>query len=142
MDEGKEAGSELIVADGDSAKLLEPEEEPFHKMALLVKLPIDKPRVSLILPGRDTEIRVMVGNKLTKRPFAIGFIRQDGRPFQGHSAEQFVSNRDLVNVTGGQHNLDRIAQSVHDSVNLRASAAAAHSNARIGLRPVLTVSGL
>ena len=37
MDEGKETGSELIIANGDSAELLEFEEELFHKMAFLVK---------------------------------------------------------------------------------------------------------
>ena len=47
MDESKEAGSELVIANGDSAELLELEEESFNKMAFLVKPPIDEPRISL-----------------------------------------------------------------------------------------------
>ena len=133
MDESKETGSELIIANGDSAELLEFEEELFHKMAFLVKPPIDVPRISFTLPGRDTEIRVMVGNKLAKCPFAIGFISKDGRPFQGNPAEQLFSDSDVMNVAGGQHDLYRVAQSVHNGMNLRASATAAHSNALINL---------
>ena len=140
MDEGKETGSELIIANSDSAELLEFEEELFHKMAFLVKPPIDVPRISFAIPGRDTKIRVMVGNKLAKRPFAIGFISKDSRSFQGNPAEQLISDSDIMNVTGGQHNLYRVAQSVYDGMNLGASAATAHSNALIGLRFVLTDS--
>ena len=137
MDKSKETGSELIIAGGDSAELLELEEEPFYKMAFLVKPPIDVPRISFTIPGRDTEIRIMVGDKLAKRPFAIGFISKDGRPFQGNPAEQLFSDSDVMNVAGGQHDLYRVAQSVHNGVNLGASTAATHSDALInlGFRP-------
>ena len=137
INESKETGSELIIANGDSAELLEFEEELFHKMAFPVKPPIDVPRISFTLPGRDTEIRVMVGNKLAKCPFAIGFISKDSRPFQGNPAEQLFSDSDVMNVAGGQHDLYRVAQSVHNGVNLGASTAATHSDALIdlGFRP-------
>ena len=145
MDEGKKTGSELIIANGNSAELLEFEEELFHKMAFLVKPPIDVPRISLAFPGWDTKIRIMVGNKLAKRPFAIGLISKDSRPFQGNLAEQLFSDSDVMNVAGSQHNLYWVAQSVYRGVNLGASAATAHSNALIdlGFRPdsVLLLGG-
>ena len=133
MDESKEAGSELIIANGDSAELLELEEEPFYKMAFLVKPPIDVPRISFTIPGRDTEIRIMVGDKLAKRPLAVSLIGKDSRSFQVNPAEQLFSDSNVMNVAGGQHDLYRVAQSVHDGVNLGASAAAAYSNALINL---------
>ena len=133
MDEGKETGSEFIIANGDSAELLELEEESFYKMAFLVEPPIDVPRISFTIPGRDTEIRIMVGDELAKRPFAIGFISKDSRSFQVNPAEQFFSDSNVMNVAGGQHDLYRVAQSVHNGMNLRASATAAHSNALINL---------
>ena len=114
MDESKEAGSELVIANGDSAELLELEEEPFYKMAFLVKPPIDVPRISFIILGRDTEIRIVVGDELAKRPFAIGFISKDSRSFQVNSAEQLFSDSNVMNVAGGQHDLYRVAQSVHN----------------------------
>ena len=137
MDESKETGGELVIANGDSAELLEFEEDSFNKMAFLVKPPIDEPRSSFTIPGRDAEVRVTVGNKLAKRPFAIGFISKDGRPFQGNPAEQLFSDSNVMNVAGGQHDLYRVAQSVRNGMNLRASATAAHSNALInlGFRP-------
>ena len=133
MDESKEAGGELVIANGDSAELLELEEESFNEMAFLVKPPIDVPWISFTIPGRDAEIRVTVGNKLAKRPFAIGFISKDSRSFQVNPAEQLFSDSNVMNVAGGQHDLYRVAQSVHNGMNLRASATAAHSNALINL---------
>ena len=137
MDEGKKAGSEFVVANGDSAELLEFEEELFHNMTFLVKPPIDVPRISFTIPGRDAEVCIMVGNKLSKRPLAVGLISKDSRSFQGNPTEQLFSDSDIVNVASSQHDLDRVAQGVYNGVNLRAFAATAHSNALInlGFRP-------
>lgn len=140
MDEGEKARGELIITGCYPAELLELEEEHFHKMAFLIKPPIDIPRIGFAIPGRDAEIRIVVSNKLSQRPFAIGLIRKDGRAFQGNPAEQFFSDGDIVNVAGGQHDLNRVPQSVHNGVNLCASAAAANSDALIGLRLILTDS--
>ena len=133
MDEGEEAGSELVVANSDSAELLELEEELFHKMTFLVEPPIDVPWVGVIRPGRNTEIRIMVGDKLAKLPLAVGLVREDSRPLQVNSTEQFFSDSDVAGIAGHQHDLDRVAQSIHDGVNLGASAATAHSDALIHL---------
>ena len=79
----------------------------------------------------------MVGDKLAKRPLAVSLIGKDSRSFQVNPAEQLFSDSNVMNVAGGQHDLYRVAQSVHDGVNLGASATAAHSNALInlGFRP-------
>ena len=82
MDESEEARSELIEASGDPSELLEFEEEDFHKMALLVKPPIDIPRIGIVFPWRDTKIRIVVGNKLTELPLAIGSVSENGRPLE------------------------------------------------------------
>ena len=137
MDEGQETGSEFIEAGGDPTELLELEEEGFHEMTLLVKPPIDVPRIGIIFPGRDTEIRVVVGDELTELPLAIGPVGENGRSLEVDLADQFLGDSDVAGVAGRQHDLDRVAQSVHNSVNLGASAASAHSNALInlGFRP-------
>ena len=109
-------------------------------MTLLVKPPIDVPRIGIIFSRRDTEIRVVVGDKLAELPLAIGLVRKDSRPFQVNSAEQFFSDSDVTSIASCQHDLNRVAQSVHDSVNLGASAATAHADALIGLRLVLAGS--
>ena len=133
MDKGEETRGELIITRSNSAELLKFEEECFHKMAFLVEQPIDKPRIGFVLLGRDAEIRIMVGNKLAKRPLAVSLICENGRAFQTNLAEQFFSNSDIVGVAGGQHDLDRVAQGIHNGVNLRASAASTDANALIGL---------
>ena len=100
MDEGQEAGSEFFIADGNSAEFLEFEEEFLHKMAFLVKVPIDIPRIRVIRLGRDTEVRVMVSDKLAELPFAIGLVCKDSRPFQVNSAEQFFGDSDVTGIAG------------------------------------------
>ena len=139
MDKSEEARGEFIIARGDSAELLEFEEECFHKVAFLVEPPIDEPRIGLVIPGRDAEIRVVVSDKLTQRPFAVSFVREDGRTIQANSADQFFSNSDIMDITGGQHDLNRIAQGVHNGVNLGASAAATDTDALIGLGFILAI---
>ena len=79
MDESKKAGSEFIEAGSDPSELLELEEKGFHEMTLLVKAPIDVPRVGIIFPWRDTEIRLVVGDELTELPLAIGPVSENGR---------------------------------------------------------------
>lgn len=142
MDEGQEVGSELIVANGNSAELLKLEKEFFHKMAFLVEPPVDKPRIRVIRLGRDAEVRIVVSDKLAELPLAVGSVRKDGCAFQVNPAEQFFRNRDIAGIAGGQHDLNRVAQGIHNGVNLRASAATADSNALIGLRLVLAYSCL
>ena len=137
MDEGEEAGSEFIEASSNPSELLELEEEGFHKMAFLVKPPIDIPRIGIIFPRRDTEIRVVVGDKLSKLPLTVGSVSENGRPLEVNLADQFFSDSNVRSVSCGQQDRYRIAQSVYSGVNLCASATTAHSNALInlGFRP-------
>ena len=131
MDKGEETRSELIITRGDSAELLELEEEGFHKMAFLVEPPIDEPRVGVVRLGRDAEIRVVVGDKLAKLPLAVSPVSKDRGSFQVNLAEQFFSDSDVTGVASGQHDLNRIAQGIHNSVNLGASATSTDANALI-----------
>ena len=133
MDEGKEAGSEFIKTSGNPSELLELEEKGFHKVALLVEPPVDEPRVGIIFPWRDTEIRIVVGDELTKPPLAVGSVSENGRPLEVNLANQFLSDSNVRSVSCGQQNCYGVAQSVYSGVNLGASAATAHSNALINL---------
>ena len=137
MDEGQEAGSELLIADGNSAEFLEFEEEFLHKMAFLVKPPIDVPRICIILPWWNTKIRVVVGDKLAELPLAIGPVSENGRILEVDLADQFLGDSNVRGIASGQHDRNGIAQSVYSGVNLGASTTAAHSDALIdlGFRP-------
>ena len=137
MDESEEAGSELIETGGDPSELLELEEEGLHKMTLLVKPPIDVPRIGIILPWGNTKIRVVVGDKLAELPLTVGPVSKNGRILEVDLADQFLGNSNVRGIASGQHDHNGVAQSVYSSVNLGASATAAHSNALInlGFRP-------
>ena len=106
-------------------------------MTFLVKPPIDVPRVGIIFPWRDTEIRVVVGDELTELPLAVGSVGENGRPLEVDLADQFLGDSNVRGIASRQHDRNGITQSVYSGVNLGASAAAAHSNALInlGFRP-------
>ena len=125
MDEGEEAGGKLVIAHGDTAELLELEEEGFHKMAFLVQPPIDRPGVGDIRRWRDTVIRVVVGDILAKLALGVGSVSEDGRSLEINQADQFLGNSDVSGIASGQHDRYGVAQSVYSGVNLGASAAAA-----------------
>ena len=145
MDESEEAGSERIETGGDPSELLELEEEGFHKMALLVKPPIDVPWIGIIFPWRNTKIRVVVGDKLAELPLAVGPVSENGRILEVDLADQFLGDSNVRGIARGQQDRYGVAQSVHSGVNFGASAATAHSNALIdlGFRPdsVLLLGG-
>ena len=136
----EKARSEFVVASGNTAKFLELEEEVLHNMAFFILPPINMPRVNAVLPGRNAEICAAVGDVFSESPLSVRPIRDHSRSLQLNSAEQFFRDRDVAGVSGRQHDLDRIAQGIHDNMNFRAPAASAHANALIGLRPVLTIS--
>ena len=133
MDEGEEAGGELVIAHGDTAELLELEEEGLHKMAFLVQPPIDRPWVGDIRRWRDTVIRAVVGDILAKLALGVGSVGEDGRPLEVDLADQFLGNGDVGGITSGQHDRYGVAQSVYSGVNLCASAASTDANALIDL---------
>ena len=82
MDEGEEAGGELVIARIDTAELLELEEEGFHKMAFLVLPPIDRPWGGVNRRWRDTVIRAVVGDELAKLALGVGLIGKGGRTLE------------------------------------------------------------
>ena len=98
MDESEEAGSELIETGGDPSELLELEEEIFHKMALLVKPPIDVLRIGIILLWWNTKIRVVVGDKLAKLPLAVGSVGENGRILEVDLSDQFLGNSNVRGI--------------------------------------------
>ena len=72
-------------------------------------------------------------------PFFASLVCENGRAFQANSAEQFFSDSDIMDIAGGQHDLNRIAQGVHNGVNLRTSASATDPEALIGLGFVFAI---
>jgi len=133
MDEGEEAGGELVKAHGDTAELLELEEEGLHKVAFLVQPPVDRPGIGDIRRWRDTVIRVVVGDILAKLALGVGSVSEDGRSLEINQADQFLGNSDVSGIASGQQDRYGVAQSVYSGVNLGASAATTHSNALIDL---------
>ena len=101
MDEREEARDELVIAHGDAAEYLELEEEGLHKMAFLVKPPIDRPWFGNIRRWRNTVIRAAVGDILAKLALGAGSVGEDGRPLEVNLADQFLGNGDVSGIANG-----------------------------------------
>ena len=121
MDEGGEARGKLVIAHGDTAELLELEEEGLQKVAFLVQPPIDRPGGEDIRRWRDTVIRTVVGDELAKLTIGVGSVGEDGRPLDVNQADQFFGNGDVSGMASGQHDRYGVTQSVYSGVNPRAS---------------------
>lgn len=102
MDEGKKSAGELVVAGGNPAEFLELEEKGFYQMAFLIKPPVHIPRIGVVRLGWYTEVRVVVGDKLTEFPLAVSPVSENGCSSEVNLAEQFLSDRDICGVTSSQ----------------------------------------
>ncbi len=102
-------------------------------MSVLVKIPVTIPGISLIGLVWNAEISVMVGDILSKSPFPISFIGQNRRTLDIDMTQQVFSDFDIVSTASAELDVNRIAQSIHNSMNLRTAAASTDTDALISL---------
>ena len=138
MDKCQKTVSHLIIAGSDVSEILQLQEEGLYQVTILVEAPIHIPGIGFIALGRDTEISTMVGYVLPQFPLAISFVGQYGhsRP-QLDCFQQLLRDLYVMYVPSGKLDMAWVAKSVHDGMNLGASAAPADTNALILLIGIL-----
>ena len=119
MDKSQEAVSTFVITGSYAAKLLQLQEKGFHQMPFLVKPPIYEPGIGFIALGRDAEISADIGDKLPQFPFPVGFV------------QHLLCDLYVMHVPSRKLNMDGVAKSIHDSMNLGASAAPTDPDALI-----------
>ena len=118
----------FIVTGGNAAKLFQFEEEALHEIPFLVLPPVAEPRLQFIRLGRNAIIGLMRGNVFTKSECPICLVSKHHRTFDGHCAQQFLCNGDIMHVSSRKLDVNWISQCVGDCVNLCAASAATYSD--------------
>lgn len=122
VNEGGEAGGELLIASGNAPKLLQAREEALHKITVLVLGPVNGTYGLTVRELRNHGFGAQcphVGNHCRG---VIAPVRSNARyPTRrpgGDLVEQRLTLRDIVTVATGQEEGGEIAQALYCCVNL------------------------
>ena len=123
MDHSEEVGSELVVAGGDAAEVLQLGEEPLDQIALAVEAFAEAGFPFTVALRWDVGRGAFVLDQLADAVGIIGLVRQhDGA--RAEMVEQRVGDLPVVGLSSGQAEPDREALRVDDDVDLGREPAA------------------
>jgi hypothetical protein len=123
VDGSQEVPRGLLVAGGDCTEPLDPSEEVLDQMARGIKLPVIVARRGPVGPRRDH--RRFASRCQRLKDACIGVERLVGDQRVGlHRGQQVVGTLQVVRLTAGQQEVERVAQRVDQSVDLGAQSAA------------------
>lgn len=123
MNGGKKVAGSLIVARGDRPELFDFAEEVLDQVALLVKVPVECTRVDAVALGRNNGGLARRSQRVEDALVGIETFIGDQRVCL-HAGQQVVGPDQIVRFASGQQESERIAESVDQSVDLRAQSAA------------------
>src|SRR4051794_3847195 len=128
---GQEASCGLVVAGGDGPELLELGEEVLDEVARLVEILVKGARHLAGFPRRDDDRLAGLGQRL--EPPLIRIERLVGNECLGLKLrEQGIGASQIVLLTAGQMKADRIAECIHQRVDLGAQPALAAPDRLVG----------
>ena len=121
MERGQEVPGGLIVTRGDGAELLDPTEEVLDQMTSFIQHFVIGSGVCSVLFWRDHG----GFSGRFQRPYhplvrVVSFVRE--QRFRVHSWHQRIRPGEVVDLPGGQDDLQRITQSVHQNMDFGAQA--------------------
>lgn len=117
--EGQERGIALVISGGNSSKPLDFLEETLDQMALLVQMPVYWPRLGNVALWRDRVAGPMLRDINPNGSGAISPVCQYAAPADLDFFQQFNSVDAIIVIPGGEEELHRIPQTVHDGMDLR-----------------------
>ena len=128
VDERQKRSVKLVIASEYSTKPLEFLKEALNEMALLVGIPIYRPWIVDITLRWD-RINSILGNDIFPDRFrTVCFVAEDIASRNIDLAEQRDRVNRIVIIAGTEQKSQRIAQAIHQSMDLRISAAPGYAN--------------
>lgn len=134
MYESQKGHSQLVIASSDPAEDLELIEKALDQMPLLVGVEITGPRIGAVLPWWDGVAGLLLGDVVPDFLRAIGFVAQNVAPFDLKLREQINGRTCIMHLTAGEQKMDRIAQSVYNSMDFRGFSTPAGSDKLVVFR--------
>ena len=122
MERGEEVPRGLIVARSDAAELFEPAEEILDQVACLVERLVERAGRCSILPRRDDGGLSGTRQRLENTPIGIVGLVGD-QHLGGHLRQQRISADEIMGLSRGQQEAQRIAERVDQSVDFGAQSA-------------------
>ncbi len=130
---GQEVACSFVIACGNDAELLDLGEKILDQVARLVSVPIELRMFTAVGLGRD--YRGFAGGSERIEDARIGVIGLIGDQRRGlHVRQKVVGAEQVVCLTAGQAQADRIAERINDGVDF-----SAQSPSRMADRLVLTI---
>jgi hypothetical protein len=119
---GEEVASELVVAGGDGAELLQLAKEVFDQVPHLVEVSVEVPRHRAVALGRDH--RGFPGGGEPVDDPAIDVIRLVGNQRAGSKVgEEGISPSQVMRLSGGEQEGDGVAERIDQGMDLGAQPA-------------------
>src|SRR5215472_7707311 len=124
VDGGKEVPGGFVVAGGDGTELFEFAEEILDQMALFVEFAIEFTRRQAVWSGRDDGGFASRRQRVEDSAIGIEGAICD-QQVGGHMRQQRISTGQVVRLSRGQQQAQRIAERVDQRMDLAAQTAAA-----------------
>ena len=120
--EGRESLSQLIVAGGDTAKLLDPAKETLNEVTTFVAVFIKHPLNQTVAPWRNHRFDVGGMQIVDDGIAVVGFVGTDRARFQVLKERQCLGA--VTGLPSGQAESRQTTQPLDQGMNLRAQSAA------------------
>ena len=117
MDKSKKRHSKLIIACSDPAKNFEFIEETLNQMTFFISVEITKPRLDHIAFGWDRIRCSLLCDVGANGLCSVCFITQNVASGNFHFRKQINGGTGIKDVSAGKQKMDRISQSIHNSVD-------------------------
>ena len=117
MNKRQEGDSQLVIAGGNPAKNFELIEKALDQMPLFVGMEITGPRIGAVLPWWDGVAGLLPGDVVPDLLRTIGLVTQNVAPFDLKLREQVDGRTCVMHLTAGEQKLNRITQSIDNSMN-------------------------
>ena len=134
MDKRKEGHSKLIIACSDPAKNFEFIEETLNQMTFFISVEIAEPRLDHIAFGWDRIRCSLLRNVGANGLCSICFIAQNVASGNIHFRNQIDGGAGIKDVSTGKQKMNRISQSIHNSMDFCSLSTATYTNKLVAFR--------
>ena len=134
MDKSKKGHSKLIIACSNPAKNLEFIEEALDQVAFLISVEIAKPRLDHIAFGWDRIRCSLLCDVSANGLCSVCFIAQNVAARNIYFRKQINGGTGIKDVSTGKQKMDRISQSIHNSMDFCSLSTATYTDKLVVFR--------